>query len=220
MTKTLKTYTTTQTLCSRVVKPLLTRYSRQIWDTTLATQAIIASNMPDEYGDSLRKAHFYIKESLIKENPGGDFMSMYHHFTKGGWTFSDQDHGWAVSDCTAESLKCLLILSQMPLEIAGEKANIERLYDAVNVLLYLQSPESGGFGAWEPPVLLPAIQVLNPSELFADIVVEFEHVECTVSVIQALVSFLHLGYREKEIKISVAKAISFLEQKQWPDGSW
>ncbi|CAL5346326.1 unnamed protein product [Camellia sinensis] len=132
MTKTLKTYTTTQTLCSRVVKPLLTRYSRfgsQIWDTTLATQAIIASNMPDEYGDSLRK---------IKENPGGDFMSMYHHFTKGGWTFSDQDHGWAVSDCTAESLKCLLILSQMPLEIAGEKANIERLYDAVNVLLYLQ----------------------------------------------------------------------------------
>ncbi|KAF5962147.1 hypothetical protein HYC85_003356 [Camellia sinensis] len=42
------------------------------------------------------------------------------------------------------------------------------------------------------------------------------HVECTVSVIQALVSFLHLGYREKEIEISVAKAISFLEQKQWP----
>ncbi|KAF5962148.1 hypothetical protein HYC85_003357 [Camellia sinensis] len=113
-------------------------FGSQIWDTTLATQAIIASNMPDEYGDSLRKAHFYIKESQIKENPTGDFTSMYRHFTKGGWTFSDRDHGWAVSDCTAESLKCLLILSQMPLEIVGEKANIERLYDAVNVLLYLQ----------------------------------------------------------------------------------
>ncbi|GMP71866.1 hypothetical protein CsSME_00030117 [Camellia sinensis var. sinensis] len=55
--------------------------------------------MLDEYGDSLRKAHFYIKESQIKDNPSGDFVSMYRHFTKGGWTFSDQDHGWAVSDC-------------------------------------------------------------------------------------------------------------------------
>ncbi|KAF5944609.1 hypothetical protein HYC85_018686 [Camellia sinensis] len=104
----------------------------------------------------------------------------------------------------------------MPLEIAGEKANIERLYDAVNVLLYLQSSESGGFGAWEPPVLLPAIQ----NFLLTLIVVEFEHVECTASVIQPLASFLHLGYREKEIKISVTKAISFLDQKQWLDGSW
>ncbi|KAL7211435.1 hypothetical protein ACSBR2_014324 [Camellia fascicularis] len=139
-------------------------FGSQIWDTALATQAIIASNMPDEYGDSLRKAHFYIKESQIKDNPSGDFVSMYRHFTKGGWTFSDQDHGWVVSDCTAESLKGLLILSRMPLEIAGEKANIERLYDAMNVLLYLQSPESGGFGAWEPPVLLPAIQKYKPLE--------------------------------------------------------
>nr|GFD48462.1 dammarenediol II synthase-like [Tanacetum cinerariifolium] len=63
----------------------------------------------------------------------------------GAWTFSDQDHGWVVSDCTAEALKCLLALSQLPHEIAGEKADVERLYDAVNVLLYLQSPESGGF---------------------------------------------------------------------------
>ncbi|KAF5944610.1 hypothetical protein HYC85_018687 [Camellia sinensis] len=66
-----------------------------------------SKNMLDEYGDSLRKEHFYIKESRIKDNPSGDFVSMYRHFTKGGWTFSDQDHGWAVSDCTAESLKVI-----------------------------------------------------------------------------------------------------------------
>lgn len=29
---------------------------------------------------------------------------MCRQFTKGSWTFSDQDHGWAVSDCTAEAL--------------------------------------------------------------------------------------------------------------------
>lgn len=35
-------------------------------------------------------------------------------------------------------MQCLLFLSQMPSEISGEKADAERLYDAVNVLLYLQ----------------------------------------------------------------------------------
>ncbi|KAI8563349.1 hypothetical protein RHMOL_Rhmol03G0105100 [Rhododendron molle] len=112
-------------------------FGSQLWNCTFVTQAIIVSNMVDEYGDSLKKAHFYIKESQVKENPAGDFKSMYRHFTKGSWTFSDQDHGCGVSDCTAESLKCLLLLSQMPSEIAGEKADVERLHDAVNGLLYL-----------------------------------------------------------------------------------
>ena len=30
---------------------------------------------------------------------------MHRHISKGSWTFSDQDHGWQVSDCTAEGLK-------------------------------------------------------------------------------------------------------------------
>ncbi|KAL3522942.1 hypothetical protein ACH5RR_015776 [Cinchona calisaya] len=197
-------------------------FGSQIWDCALAIQAVLASGMVDEYGDCLKKAHFYIKESQVKENPKGDFKSMYRHFTKGSWTFSDQDQGWVVSDCTAESLKCLLILSQMPAEIAGEKADVQRLYDAVNVLLYLQSPESGGFAIWEPPVPQPYLQVLNPSELFADIVVEQEHVENTASIIQALLLFkrLHPGHREKEIEIAVSKAVRFVEGRQWPDGSW
>jgi len=30
---------------------------------------------------------------------------MYRHISKGAWSFSDQDNGWQVSDCTAEALK-------------------------------------------------------------------------------------------------------------------
>ena len=41
----------------------------------------------------------------VKDNPSGDFKSMHRHISKGSWTFSDQDHGWQVSDCTAEGLK-------------------------------------------------------------------------------------------------------------------
>ncbi|PSS29011.1 Dammarenediol II synthase [Actinidia chinensis var. chinensis] len=187
----------------------------QTWDCALATQALIASNMIDECGDSLKKAHFYIKESQVKENPAGDFKSMYRHFTKGSWSFPDKDQGWAVSDCTAESLK-------MPPESVGDKADVGRLYDAVDVLLYLQDPKTGGFGAWEPPIREQYLQRLNPSEVFADAMVEKEHVECTASVIQALVTFrsLYPRHREKEIEIAVAKAVRFLEETQWHDGSW
>ena len=37
---------------------------------------------------------------------------MYRHISKGAWTFSMQDHGWQVSDCTAEGLKVIPQLYQ------------------------------------------------------------------------------------------------------------
>jgi cycloartenol synthase len=37
----------------------------------------------------------------------------------------------------------------MPSDLVGEKLETERFYDAVNVILSLQS-SNGGFPAWEP----------------------------------------------------------------------
>ena len=48
-----------------------------------------------------------MKEHFRSENPSGDFKSMCRHTSKGAWTFSDRDHGWQVSDCTAEALKVI-----------------------------------------------------------------------------------------------------------------
>lgn len=178
--------------------------------------------MTEEYADCLNKAHFYLKESQIKQNPSRDFTRMYRHITKGAWAFSDQDHGWAVSDCTAEALMCLLLLSNMPKEIVGEKVDNARLYEAVNFLLYLQSPISGGFAVWEPPIPKPFLQLLNPSEMFADIVVEKEHLEPSACIIVALVEFNHVHpkHRKKEIELSILNGIRYLEETQWHDGSW
>ncbi|XP_019183165.1 PREDICTED: dammarenediol II synthase-like [Ipomoea nil] len=197
-------------------------FGSQNWDATFATQALISSGMVEEYGDCLKKAHFYLKQSQIKENPKGDFKSMYRHFSKGAWAFSDQDHGWVVSDCTAEAIKCLLLLGQMSPEIAGEKVDVQCLYEAVDICLYLQSPESGGFAVWEPPIPQPYLEMLNPSELFADIVVQGEHVETTGSIVSALAAFKHdyPDYRAKEVAMSIAKAAEYLETQQQADGSW
>lgn len=46
----------------------------------------------------------------IRDNPVGDYKGNFRHLSKGAWTFSDQDHGWQVSDCTAEGLKVALYL--------------------------------------------------------------------------------------------------------------
>ncbi|KAG9147624.1 hypothetical protein Leryth_015706 [Lithospermum erythrorhizon] len=124
-------------------------FGSQEWDTGFAVQALLSSDLIEEIGPVLRKGHEFIKNSQVKENPSGDFKGMYRHISKGSWTFSDQDHGWQVSDCTAEGLKCCLRLSTMPQEIVGEKLETNRMFDAVNIILSLQS-KNGGLAAWEP----------------------------------------------------------------------
>nr|GMD09735.1 dammarenediol II synthase-like [Ipomoea batatas] len=85
-----------------------------------------------------------------------------------------------------------------------------------------KSPKSGGFSVWEPPVPQPYLEMLNPSELFADIVVEGEQVETTGTIVSGLAVFkLHYpDYRANEIAMSIAKAAEYIENQQQPDGSW
>ncbi|XP_074268305.1 beta-amyrin synthase-like [Silene latifolia] len=194
----------------------------QQWDCAFAVQALLATNLSlDDIGPALKKAHFFIKESQVKENTSGDFKSMYRHISKGSWTFSDQDQGWQSSDCTAEALKCCLILSTMNQQIVGEKMNDEMLYGSVNVILSLQSG-NGGLPAWEPAGAPAWMEFLNPTEFFEDVVIEHEYVECTGTTIEALVLFkkLYPGHRKEEIERFIAKGSKFIEDIQYPNGSW
>ncbi|KAE9464228.1 hypothetical protein C3L33_03879, partial [Rhododendron williamsianum] len=170
----------------------------QMWDAAFANQAIIASDLVDEFATTLRKGHDFVKASQVRENPSGDFESMYRHTSKGAWTFSMQDHGWQVSDCTAEGLKCALLFSQMSPRLVGEKMETNRLYDAVNVILSLQ------LGSRREPLA------------------GWRYVECTASAIQGLVLFrqLHPGHRTKEIDSCITRALKYIEETQNPDGSW
>lgn len=196
-------------------------FGSQTWDAAFAIQAIIASNLVEEYGPTLRKAHQFIKASQVQDNPPGNFKKMYRHQSKGAWTFSMQDHGWQVSDCTAEGLKAALLFSQMQTNLVGDKIETQSAYDAVDVILSLQS-KNGGFPAWEPQRAYSWIEKFNPTEFFEDVLIEKEYVECTSSAVQALALFqkLHPGYRRKEIERSISKAIQFIEDNQNADGSW
>ncbi|XP_047249582.1 lupeol synthase isoform X3 [Capsicum annuum] len=193
----------------------------QTWDAVFSIQAILSSDVAEEFGPTLKKANDFLKASQVRENPSGDFRKMYRHISKGGWTFSMQDHGWQVSDCTSEGLKCALLFSQMPSGLVGKKLENEHLCDAVNIILSLQS-ENGGFPAWEPQRAYHWLEKFNPTEFFEDTLIEREYVECTSSAIQALALFkkLHPGHRRKEIDVAITKGLQYIENTQNPDGSW
>ncbi|KNA11322.1 hypothetical protein SOVF_136370 [Spinacia oleracea] len=118
-------------------------------------------------------------------------------------------------------LTTALLYSRFPSNLVGEKIEAERLYDAVNVILSLQS-KNGGFPAWEPQRAFRWLEKFNPTEFFEDVLIEREYVECTSSAIQSLTLFkkLYPGHRKKEIERCIAKGLHYIEETQNPDGSW
>ncbi|WOH12122.1 hypothetical protein DCAR_0831621 [Daucus carota subsp. sativus] len=193
----------------------------QLWDTAFAVQAFISTELTQEYGPTLRKAHMFIKNSQVVDDCPGDLDLWYRHISKGGWTFSTADQGWPVTDCTAEGVEATLLLSKLSPELVGEPIDVNRLYDAVNLLLSLQN-SGGGYGTYELTRSYSWIEILNPSEIFIDNSLDYPWVECTSSVIQALSTFkkFHPGHRREEINICIEKAALFIEKLQAPDGSW
>ncbi|KAI3790574.1 hypothetical protein L2E82_03708 [Cichorium intybus] len=193
----------------------------QLWDAVFAVQAIIATNLVDEYGSVLQKAHSFIKNSQVRKNSSGNIQSWYRHISRGGWPFSTPDNGWPVSDCTAEALKTVVMLSQMPHDIVGDAIAPECLYDAVHLLLTLQNG-NGGFSSYELKRSYAWLEVINPAETFGDIMIDYQYVECTSAVVQGLRSFtkLYPSHRRDQIEACIDKAVPFIESLQLCDGSW
>ncbi|XP_024197667.1 cycloartenol synthase 2 isoform X2 [Rosa chinensis] len=193
----------------------------QCWDVALAVQAILSTNLVNEYGSVLKKAHYFIKNTQVRRDSYGNLSYWYRHISKGGWPFSTPDNGWPVSDCTAEGLKAALLLSHMPCEIVGEAISADQLHDAVNVVLSLQN-SNGGFASYELTRSYAWLEMINPAETFGDIVIDYQYVECTSAAVEGLKAFMKLypGHRKKEIEACIAKAVQFIESIQLPDGSW
>jgi cycloartenol synthase len=65
-------------------------------------------------------------------------------------------------------------------------------------------------------------QLINPSETFGDIVIDYPYVECSSACITALAAFHHAqpAHRTRQILGSIRKGIKFIKSIQRPDGSW
>ncbi|KAJ7534662.1 hypothetical protein O6H91_13G104400 [Diphasiastrum complanatum] len=193
----------------------------QLWDTAFAVQALVSTQLFDECGPMLKKAHHYIEKTQVQEDCPGDLQRWYKHISKGAWPFSTRDHGWPISDCSSEGLKASLELSDLPSNLVGDPIPEQRLYDCVNVILSYQNP-NGGVATYELARSYSWLELLNPAETFGDIVIDYTCVECTSACVQALAAFKtrYPKHRSKEIETAINKGCMYIKNVQSPDGSW
>ncbi|KAG8058086.1 hypothetical protein GUJ93_ZPchr0002g24799 [Zizania palustris] len=193
----------------------------QLWDTAFTVQAMVSTGLIEEFGPTLKLAHDYIRKTQVIDDCPGDLSYWYRHISKGAWPFSTVDHGWPISDCTAEGLKASLLLSKISPDIVGEAVEVNRLYDSVNCLMSYMN-DNGGFATYELTRSYAWLELVNPAETFGDIVIDYPYVECTSAAIQALTAFkkLYPGHRRSEVDNCISKAAKFIETIQKSDGSW
>eukprot|EP00741_Cyanophora_paradoxa_P007343 tig00001107_g7103.t1 len=192
----------------------------QLWDCAFAVQAMITTGLTAELQETLAKAYMYIDTSQVREDVP-EMAKYYRHISNGAWPFSTIDHGWPISDCTAEGLKATLMLHKLPYIKKSRRISDERLFDAVNVILSLQSVD-GGWATYEQRRGSYLLELINPSEVFGEIMVDYPCVECTSACVTALSAFMkdYPEHRAKELKKAVQRGVRFIKQIQRKDGSW
>lgn len=190
--------------------------SSELWDTCFAVQAVLGSGAAHEVPGLLNRAHAYIDANQIRIDPP-ERDKHWRSQTKGGWTFSTATAPWPVTDCTAEGLKTALLLTDLvPAPIA-----IERLVDAVDLIVAYQNPD-GGWASYEETRGPRWLEQFNPSNIFGDIMIDYSYVECTSACIQALEAFRsrYPSIRSAEIGAAVERGVQFIQRTQRDDGSW
>ncbi|CAI8009857.1 Lanosterol synthase [Geodia barretti] len=192
----------------------------QLWDATFATQAFLeASAATDKrFSQCLTAAHDFFKVTQIPDNPP-DYKKYYRHMNKGAFPFSTVECGWIVSDCTAEGLKSVMLL-QEKCRFIKDHVDPNQLCNCVDVLLSMQN-SNGGYASYETKRGSTLMELLNPAEVFGDIMIDYTYVECTSASIQALKHFTdHNSYRQEDIRRCLSKAIRYILSIQRDDGSW
>ncbi|CAH6720715.1 lanosterol synthase [[Candida] jaroonii] len=197
----------------------------QTWDAAFMIQYLFMAGLADlpEYQPVIKKAYKYlVKNQFTDECVEGS----YRDKRDGAWGFSTKDQGYTVSDCTAESVKAILMV-QNHKDYADVKDLIskERLYKSVDVLLSIQnrgSYEFGSFATYENIRGSQLVEALNPAEVFNNIMVEYPYVECTDSSVLGLTYFTkyHPEYKQIPIKFAIEDAIQYIRKSQLADGSW
>ncbi len=194
------------------------------WDTAFAMRALLAS--PEKQNaQAIGSAYAWLKATQMQEELP-DFERERREPILGGWCFSDGQHRWPVSDCTAEALTAILEVHARPAlaaEVASGAARIEdaRLLQAVEFILRRQN-DDGGFGSYEKRRGAQLLEWVNPSEMYGNCMTERSYTECTASCVGALARFrqAHPNLERARVDEAIARGVELLRSRQLPDGSY
>lgn len=82
----------------------------QVWDTALSVLSVIEAGLASQhcFRAAMAKALQYLDQSQLRH----DVCDPYRQQRKGGWTFSTKTNGLIVTDCSAETLKAVILLQE------------------------------------------------------------------------------------------------------------
>eukprot|EP00475_Leptophrys_vorax_P039920 TRINITY_DN7312_c0_g1_i5.p1 TRINITY_DN7312_c0_g1~~TRINITY_DN7312_c0_g1_i5.p1 ORF type:complete len:752 (-),score=152.30 TRINITY_DN7312_c0_g1_i5:74-2329(-) len=198
----------------------------QLWDTSFAVMSVVETGMEHSFTDMMKKAYHYIAITQVDEDVK-DRERYYRHISKGGWPFSTKDHGWPIADCTAHGLEAALLIHERSgdqnrsLIPEGERIPDERIFDAVNILISCENAR-GGWATFEKSRGYFWLELLNPSEVFGDIMIDYSYTELTASVIRVLAIFReqYPDHRVKEVNGCIERGLEYIIKRQRIDGGW
>ena len=190
----------------------------QLWDTAFATRAMLESGLGKLFPETIAKSYRFIELAQIKaEHP--THAEFFRHPMIGSWPFSTPENGWPVADCTAEGLSAALAIHHSGL--VEPAIDEQRIKQAVDVILSYQNTD-GGWATYELTRASKWLEKLNPSEVFADIMIDYSWTECTAACVISLLEIqdTYPDYKSGEIRKAISAGINFILEQQKPDGSW
>ena len=198
--------------------------STALWDTAFATQAMLAAQSSAAHDESLRRAYAFIVDNQVLEDLP-EYQRYHRNQCRGGWPFSDRDHGWPITDCTAEGLTASILCAQAGLPALPQ----ERVLDAIRLILSWQNRD-GGWATYERQRGGRWLELFNPAQVFGDIMVDHSYPECTAACLHSLaLCRRHFAVRDdariadglvQQMSAAIRRGERFLRKSQRKNGSW
>ncbi len=190
----------------------------QLWDCALASRAMLESDLGKLFPATISKSYAFIEQSQMRAGHA-THAEFFRHPSLGGWPFSTIDHGWSIADCTAEGLSAALTIHHSGLVKPG--ISEQRLKQAVDIILNYQNSD-GGWATYELARAPKWLEKLNPSEVFADIMIDYSWTECTAACVFTLVEMqaIYPDYKNRDIHRAISAGLDFIMRRQRNDGSW
>ncbi len=190
----------------------------QLWDVAFTTKAMLESDLGLSFPETLNKSYQFIDNMQILSEHA-THQKFFRHPMIGSWPFSTAEQGWPVADCTAKGLSATLAAHKTG--IVKTSISDERIKQAVDVILSYQNKD-GGWPTYELSRAPKWLEALNPSEIFADIMIDYSWTECSAACVIALLEMLerYPDYKSKELQAAISRGLQFIVQQQKQDGSW